>query len=307
MQLLYIDESGTPDIPGNTSHYILAGISIPIWKWKTCDRTISAIKKKYGLGNHELHVAWILRSYREQRLVKDFDLLDAAQRRSQVQSLRTANLLRLQKIGNHKQYKLTRKTYRITEPYTHLNYAQRTALIKEVAEVVASWGFARLFGEGINKIHFDPSRATSPVDEQAFEQVVSRFERYLQAIAKLGNPWMRGMLIHDNNDTVARKHTELMMRFHTKGTLWTSVHRIIETPLFVNSQLTSMVQIADLWGYALRRYFENGEDMLFDILFVRADRKGSTVVGVRHYSDLNCACKVCIAHRRTPPAPAVAP
>lgn len=227
MQLLYIDESGTPDIPGNTSHYVLAGISIPIWKWKTCDRAISNIKRKYGLvDNKELHVAWILRTYREQRLVVDFDRLDPSERRFRVQALRNANLLRLQRIGNHKQYKLTRKTYRITEPYVHLNYAERKALVKEVAEQVASWGFARLFGEAIDKIHFDPSRTASLVDEQAFEQIVSRFERYLQAIGKFGNPWVRGMLIHDNNDTVAHKHTELMKRFHVKGTLWTAVHKL---------------------------------------------------------------------------------
>ena len=29
MQLCYIDESGTPDVLGNTSHYVLAGISVP--------------------------------------------------------------------------------------------------------------------------------------------------------------------------------------------------------------------------------------------------------------------------------------
>jgi hypothetical protein len=30
MYLCYIDESGTPQIPGNTSHFILAGLAIPI-------------------------------------------------------------------------------------------------------------------------------------------------------------------------------------------------------------------------------------------------------------------------------------
>lgn len=83
--------------------------------------------------------------------------------------------------------------------------------------------------------------------------------------------------------------------------------QIIETPLFVDSQLTSMVQIADLWSYALRRYFENGEDELLDTLFVRADRKGAIVVGVRHYSDLACGCKVCLAHRRPASALTLAP
>ena len=66
MYLCYVDESGTPDVPGNTSHYILAGISVPIWHWKTCDAEVERIKAKYDLPGEEIHVAWLLRSYIEQ-------------------------------------------------------------------------------------------------------------------------------------------------------------------------------------------------------------------------------------------------
>jgi hypothetical protein len=70
----------------------------------------------------------------------------------------------------------------------------------------------------------------------------------------------------------------------------------VETPLFVNSQLTSMVQLDDLCGYALRRYLENKEEKLFDIIFQRADRKDNKVVGVRHFTVPGCKCKICITH-----------
>ena len=63
MLICYIDESGTPDIPGNTSHYILAGVSIPVEKWKDCDKDIETIKTRFGLAHQEIHVAWILRRY----------------------------------------------------------------------------------------------------------------------------------------------------------------------------------------------------------------------------------------------------
>ena len=66
MHLCYIDESGTSDIPGNTSHFVLAGISVPVWHWKDCDIRISAIKAKYALRGSEIHVAWMLRKYLEQ-------------------------------------------------------------------------------------------------------------------------------------------------------------------------------------------------------------------------------------------------
>lgn len=299
MQLCYIDESGTSQIPGNTSHFVLAGLAIPIWQWNNCDRNIFAIKKRYKIQSAELHTAWILRPYPEQRAVPDFDTLDHDKRAYEVTALRNAELLRLQRTSV-KQYYQTRKNYLKTKDYIHLNFTERKALIKEVAQCVAGWGFARLFAEVVDKIHFDPIRASSPLDEQAFEQVVSRFETYLRQIAVVGMPSIHGLLIHDNNETVAKKHTDLMRRFHWRGTLWTDVRRIIETPLFVDSKLTSMVQIADLCGYALRRYVEKGEEELFDLVFQRADRRGGTVVGVRHFTKMTCTCKICSTHRLNP-------
>ena len=61
----------------------------------------------------------------------------------------------------------------------------------------------------------------------------------------------------------------MMRSFHAAGTLWTRVECIIETPMFVDSKLTRMVQIADLCAYALRRYLENGETGLFRPIFAR--------------------------------------
>ena len=299
MYLCYIDESGTSDIPGNTSHFVLAGLSIPIWHWRDCDNAIENIKRKYALGNFEIHVAWILRPYLEQSRILDFSGLNYKQRRYQVGIYRNRELLRLQKSRDPKQYKQTRKNYSKTDAYIHLTLNERRALVKEIAECVAEWGFARLFAECVDKIHFDPTRAPQTIDEQSFEQVVSRFEQYLQNISR-NNPSSScyGMLIHDNNETVAKKHTSLMKGFHQRGTFWTKIHNIIETPLFVDSQLTSMVQIADVCGYALRRYLENSEDELFDLIFQRADRKDNIVVGVRHFTHPSCACKICSAHRK---------
>ncbi len=70
-----------------------------------------------------------------------------------------------------------------------------------------------------------------------------------------------------------------MRSFHVTGTLWTSVDHIIETPMFVDSKLTRLVQIADLCAYALRRCLENGESDLFKPVFKRADRIGDIAVG----------------------------
>lgn len=306
MLICYIDESGTPDIPGNTSHYILAGVSIPVEKWKDCDRDIETLKTRVGLAHQEIHVAWMLRRYLEQTKISGFDALDYQQRRYQVNAFRTTELLRLQRAKNRPLYKQTRKNYQQTDAYVHLTYDERKNFTLNMARLVSGWGFARLFAECINKIYFDPNRAKQTIDEQAFEQVVSRFEQYLRSISpkaqaqdKTGDSTKNfGLLVHDNNQTVARKHTLLMKKFYRDGTLWTDLENIIETPLFVDSELTGMVQIADLCGYALRRYLENGEEELFDLLFKRADRKYDVVVGVRHFTEPSCVCKICRAHKK---------
>ncbi len=100
MHLCYIDESGTSSIPGNTSHFVLAGLAIPIWHWNDCDAELNAIKRRYALEEAEIHTAWILRKYLEQSRIKNFKSLPQEQRRYEVQKSRNAHLLRLQKKGN---------------------------------------------------------------------------------------------------------------------------------------------------------------------------------------------------------------
>ncbi len=297
MHFCYIDESGTSNVPGNTSHFVLAGLAIPIHLWASYDQEIAAIKKKYELEGIEIHTGWLLRKYQEQIKISHFDNLSYKQRRSETTKYRTEKLLSLQKTKNP-YYKQTKKTYKQTECYVHLTYAERLKFITEIAKTVGNWNEARLFAECIDKTHFDYGKATQSIDEQAFEQIVSRFQQCLNLFSKQNASSHKyyGIIIHDNNQTVAKKHTELMRSFHSKGTLWTKIENIIETPLFVDSKLTSMIQIADICAYSIRRYLENDENELFSHIFRRADRKDGKVVGVRHFSKRSCKCIICSVH-----------
>lgn len=294
----YVDESGVPAIPGNSSHYVLCGISVPIFKWRYCDKTLAQIKKKYGLDGKEIHTGWILRNYLEQGRIPNFEKMDADSRIRAVHTERKKEIYRLQKAGDAKSYKQLRKNYRKTEPYVHLTFDERRAFIEEIATAVSGWSFVRIFAECIDKAHFDAGVAKVSVDEQALEQLVSRFEHYMSNVenAKPENK-VHGVLIHDNNETVAKRHTELMQKFHKRGTLWTKIKHIIETPLFVNSELTGMVQIADMCSFILRRYLENGETTLFNIIEKRFDKAHGKIVGVRHFSDPACDCEICRHHK----------
>ena len=302
MYLCYLDESGTTGAgTGDTSHFVLAGLSIPIWHWRDADREVSRVLAAYGLADAELHTAWMLRKYLEQSRTPGFEQLDAAERRTEVHRRRSNELTRLSGPANDIRRRRARKLHRNTEPYVHLTWEERRRAVLDVAETVSNWGFARLFAECVDKSHFNPSRSQRSASEQAFEQVVSRFERFLQNLRPrgpgLGAQRNHGLLVHDNNETVARRHTRMMRSFHAAGTPWTSVDCIIETPMFVDSKLTRMVQIADLCAYALRRYLENGETGLFRRIFERADRIGDVAVGVRHFSRPTCDCAICRAHQ----------
>lgn len=293
MYLCYIDESGTSNIPGNTSHFVLAGITIPIWHWKTCDQNITRIKKKYDLENEEIHVAWILRNYLEQSKIPAFDSMSYHERRKNVIQKRNSHLLNLQKQNKHKTYQQVKKNYKKTYAYIHLTRIERINFIHEIADCVSNWEFARLFAECIDKNSYNPSW---DVDEESFQQIISRFENFLSNVTSDDNRKALGILIHDNNETVSKKHTLLMKEFYKKGTLWTKIEHIIETPLFVDSELTSMIQIADLCSYSLRRYLENNESDLFNKIYKRADRKSGKVVGIRHYTTSKCKCLICKNH-----------
>jgi hypothetical protein len=297
MYLCYIDESGTPEVPGTTSHYVLAGLSVPIYHWKTCEEEVNQVKARYNLSDCEIHTGWLIRQYSDQNKIVAFSSLPYAQRRSQVEAIRRAELIRLQSNSSYQaKLKQTKKNYIQTHDYIHLTFDERKNFVFEIAKTIGNWGYARLFAECIDKIFYDPHRAPNTVDEQAFEQIVSRFQQYLQSLE--GNNY--GILIHDNNQTVAKKHTELMKRFHKTGTFWNYVNNIMETPLFVDSTLTSMIQMSDVCSYAMRRYLENNETKLFDEIFKRADRRGDKTVGVRHFTKPICACKICQTHKNIP-------
>jgi hypothetical protein len=296
MLLCYIDESGTPEIPGTSTHYILAGISIPVENWKGAENDIQNIKKNYGIEDKEIHTAWILRNYLEQSRVPNFDSLPYSKRIYEVEKLRKAELFRLQKLGG-KSYKQVKKNYKFTSDYIHLSRMERMQLIVDLASMVSLWDYAYVFAECIDKIAYNPTRSNNTIDEQALEQITTRFDFRLLNYSNETDSFQYGMLIHDNNQTVAKKHTALFYNFHKKGTFWKSISHIVETPLFVDSSLTNMVQIADLCAYSIRRYLENNEDQLFDLIFARADMRNGKKVGIRHFPGSHCNCKICQSHK----------
>jgi Protein of unknown function (DUF3800) len=294
MYLCYIDESGVPEIGHGTSHFVLVGLSIEAWDWTRQDRAVTLVKNRFGLSGAEVHTGWMTRRYVEQEKITNFAGLDWTQRRLQAQAERNRHLVEVAALRGQKKGQELRKTHRKTEPYIHLTFDERQAFLRELADLIGSWGNTRLFSEAIDKTSFGTTPPMIPPREEAFTQVVGRFEKYL---ADIGGPTTVGLLAHDHDDTSADRLTQLMRQFHASGTMWTRITRIIETPFFVDSRLTVGVQLADLCAYAIRRYCENGETNLFDRIYPRGHRVGGHTVGIRHYvRGRHCTCTICTNH-----------
>lgn len=294
MRICYLDESGTPELTGGTSHFILLGLSIQGETWKSKDDEITSIKQRFGLEREEIHSGWLTRRYLEQERIPNFETLGLAERRAAVQQARDAMLVKKSAIRGLASVEEDRKNFRKSAPYIHLTLAERRELLRQIADTVGRWEDCRLFAECTDKWSFRGQPPRTPPFEEAFTQVVSRFHRFLEGQA----PPEHGLLVQDYNQTMARRLTELMRIFHTRGTRWTGqIKLLVETPLFVDSQLTSMVQVADVCAYATRRYCEREETELFDLIFSRFNRVGTRLVGIRHYTGFRrCTCMICRVH-----------
>lgn len=291
MYILYMGESGTDEVSGGTGHFVLLGLAIPADEWKTADAEISQVKGRYDLLGSEIHTAWMARRYVEQESVAGFDALTSEDRRLAVQTAIRQRAGVLGVRGNQKKIKAYRRESQAIAPYAHLRRAERLQCVEDVAGVIAGWNNARVFAEAISKSDFRIRRAT--IYESAFEQVLTRYQAFL------ANVNSSGIIVHDNNTKVAPRLHTLCQKFHANGTFYRTIPNIVETPLFVDSSLTGMIQMADVCSYALRRLLENGEDRLWNILETRVDENRGVKVGVRHYTgSRRCTCRICCAHGR---------
>src|SRR5580765_6160925 len=94
VKIAYIDESGTPELTGATSHFVLLAVTLDAQKWKLRDQAIAEIKGRYGVEGAELHAGWMARKYVEQELVSGFAGLSSEERTLRALRKREELLLR---------------------------------------------------------------------------------------------------------------------------------------------------------------------------------------------------------------------
>ena len=94
MYFCYLDESGTPQVGAQTSHFVLLGLAIPAAAWHVKDRRANVIKARYGLKDVEIHTGYIARRFPEQEHIAGFEEMDSIDRRAAMETQRKNSLIK---------------------------------------------------------------------------------------------------------------------------------------------------------------------------------------------------------------------
>jgi hypothetical protein len=133
----------------------------------------------------------------------------------------------------------------------------------------------RLFGAVVNKAAL---AGADPV-VHAFEQITSRFDKFLGRLYLKYNDPQRGIMVFDKSSTEQRIQT-LARDFKYTGHTWGTTQNYAEVPLFLDSKASRLIQLADLVAYALFRHYEHNDSSFFDVIKDCFDAEGSVKHGL---------------------------
>ena len=184
-------------------------------------------------------------------------------------------------------------------PWSKMSKQEAQGIIKAVLQILAnSYETARAFACAVHKASY-PS--ADPL-ELAFEDLCSRFDRYLARLRADGDR-QRGLLILD--DSAHETTLQQMARnFRTLGSKWGVIRNLADTPFFVNSKASRLVQLADHVAYAVFRRYNASDTQYFDVIAGKFDAADGVLHGLAHVqrSNQNCMCPACMSRRFAKPA-----
>lgn len=180
--------------------------------------------------------------------------------------------------------------------WRHVAKQTRLQIVKDALGVFRGASRSNLCAFGITV----EKAAVSPDDpvEHAYEQLCTRFDKFLNRKFIRHRDKQRGLIVVDKSryeDTLQG----LAHSYRNDGTRWGSLRNLSEVPLFVDSRMSRLVQLADLVSYALWRKHEH-QDIQFLLPIVESfDRDGRVYHGLYHKTlpGRECDCAACASRR----------
>ena len=89
----------------------------------------------------------------------------------------------------------------------------------------------------------------------------------------------------------------LARQFRIDGATFGAFRNMAEVPLFVDSQASRLVQLADIIAFSMWRKYEHQDGRLFDPIVGRFDADGGVIHGLVHYKGHGeiCHCPACMS------------
>jgi hypothetical protein len=180
-------------------------------------------------------------------------------------------------------------------PWKTLYQDDARGVIKSVLHIVrSSYASACCFACAIDKGSLRPDQDCVSL---AFEDLCQRFDFFLARKGRQGDR-QRGLLILDRS-TEETSLQRLSREFRRVGTQWGVVRNLADTPMFVDSRASRLVQIADHVAYAVFRRYNAGDAQYFDIIAPRFDESDGVIHGLahKHSEQQTCVCPACLSRR----------
>jgi hypothetical protein len=136
----------------------------------------------------------------------------------------------------------------------------RASAIEEALEICIRKRYpqVRLFAAVLEKQNY----SGQDIAQVAFEQLSSRFDMYLGRLHRLKHDSQRGLILFDKSSTEKRIQT-LAREFKYTGHTYGMLRNFAEVPVFLDSQASRLIQLADLAAYAIYRKYESNDDRFY--------------------------------------------
>jgi hypothetical protein len=155
----------------------------------------------------------------------------------------------------------------------------RNSIIMDILSIIPPDRGIRLFASVIAK-----KKTPNPenINDDLFTQIASRFDMFLGRVYKqsgLKNS-QRGIAIFDDSRNEL-SFQRLSHIFSNTGNQWGNRHNnFSEVPLFLNSKMSRLIQLADLIAYSIFRNYEYGDSTYFDVIKGCFDTDGKSIFGL---------------------------
>ena len=92
---------------------------------------------------------------------------------------------------------------------------------------------------------------------------------------------------------------QMSVEFRTLGTSWGVIRNLADTPLFVDSRASRVIQLADHVAYAVFRRYQSGDTQYFDRIARKFDSEDGIIHGLAHkeLGNPHCMCIACLSRR----------